>query len=29
MRRLEEALGVEAMSLHDHVAGREDLLDAP
>jgi AcrR family transcriptional regulator len=28
MRRLGEALGVEAMSLYRHVPGREDLLDA-
>jgi AcrR family transcriptional regulator len=27
MRRLGEALGVEAMSLYNHVAGKEDLLD--
>jgi AcrR family transcriptional regulator len=27
MRRLGEALGVEAMSLYHHVAGRDDLLD--
>jgi AcrR family transcriptional regulator len=27
MRKLGEALGVEAMSLYNHVAGKEDLLD--
>ena len=27
MRRLGQALGVEAMSLYNHVAGKEDLLD--
>jgi len=27
MRRLGEALGVEAMSLYNHVSGKEDLLD--
>jgi AcrR family transcriptional regulator len=27
MRRLGTALGVEAMSLYNHVAGKEDILD--
>ena len=27
MRRLGEAVGVEAMSLYNHVAGKDDLLD--
>jgi AcrR family transcriptional regulator len=28
MRRLAQALGVEAMSLYNHVAGKDDLVDA-